>query len=216
MTISKRYKVTFCTLGLGLVLLGGVCFKPRLANAWIARHSVYNGEKPLTHRQARRLAQKLVSTVLKRKLFIKEELSVKLELALIPVDIRYKEVTDHSFTDMILNAFLESPKAAVMNLDSVIGETLNLKLLSYDEESVARKRGLMMGADYYVTGSLNEEILTDEKGRVYRVYRGTIQVRNIVTGNVVVEEHVDQNKKNVRKNKSIQTSTLVMPQENYG
>ena len=172
------------------------------AQAWTTRKARLEKkqDKPLTHKQAKSLASKLSSALLKRQFFRKAELPRKLAISLIPVKVSHKEVTDKEFTNMVLNNLLGQNNVSIVNQDPQMDRNdLNFRLVSYDDELLARHRGLMLGANYIVSGSVTETLETDEKGHVYRVYSGELLLKNISTNKVVVQETMTQNRKKVSK-----------------
>lgn len=191
-------------LTMSLILLSGQMGSE--AKAWTTRKARLekNQDKPLTHKQAKSLANKLSSDLLKRKFFSKTELPRKITIALIPVSVSHKEVTDKEFTNMILNNLLGQGNVSIVNQDSQMEdrEALNFGLISYDNEWLTRQRGLMLGANYIVSGAVTETLETDEKGHVYRVYSGELSLKNISTNKIIVQETATHNRKKVSKKRA--------------
>lgn len=190
-------------LAISLVLFSGQMGS--VAQAWTTRSARLEKkqDKPLTRKQARSLAGKLSSDLLGRQFFRKAELPRKVAISLIPVKVSHKEITDKEFTNMVLNNLLGQYNISIVNQDPQLEQNdLNFRLVSYDNELLARHRGLMLGANYIVSGSVTETLETDEKGRVYRVYSGELLLKNISTNKVIVQETMTQNRKKVSKRRS--------------
>jgi hypothetical protein len=173
------------------------------SQAWFSRGSKNKNaaqEKPFSKKHARSLAGKLVRGLLRQEFFHKDELSMRVELGLVTLDVRHKDMTDREFTDMVLNAASDFSEIIVVNQEpSLSVKRLDQKLISYDGEWVSRRRGVMLGADFIMTGTVRENVLTDEKGRSYTAYDGTLVMKNIRKGSVVAEHHEQQNKKKMKR-----------------
>lgn len=125
---------------------------------------------------------------------------MRVELGLITLDVRHKDMTDREFTDMVLNAASDFAEIIIVNQEpSLSVKRLDQKLISYDGEWVSRKRGVMLGADFIMTGTVRENALSDEKGRAYTAYDGTLVMKEIRKGKVVAEHHEQQNKKKIKR-----------------
>lgn len=201
MVRTNALKTVVCLVLAVMVLAFGLSE----AKAWTSRKSrLEKGhDKPLTHKQAKSIANKLSSNLLKRKFFRKAELARKVSIALIPVSVSHKEVTDKEFTNMVLNYLLGQDGISIVNQEPQMQQNnLNFKLVSYDNEWLARQRGLMLGAHYIVSGAVTETLETDDKGRVYRVYSGELSLKNISTNKVILQENMTHNRKKVSKKRS--------------
>lgn len=171
------------------------------ADAWFSNKSRQHAEeRPLTKRQAKSLARRLVQGLFRQTALEKDELAKRVELSLISLDVRHKEMTDREFTDMILNSAWDSAEIIIVNQEpSLSVEDMGQRLISYDDEWTSRKRGIMLGADYVITGSVREKASTDEKGRAYVTYDGQLILKDIRKGSVVAEYREEQNKRKLKR-----------------
>lgn len=171
------------------------------ATAWFSRgRKTAMGEEIMTERQTKALARKLMQRILDKPFFQEDELSRRVQMASLVMNVSHREVTDRQFTDLVLNATQDRPEILIVNQDPSLSiSKLDIKLYSYDDEWASRKRGVMLGADFLLSGGVAERVQTDEKGAAYKVYEGTLSVTDIRSGKVMVEEHVQQSRKKVKR-----------------
>lgn len=171
------------------------------AGAWFSRgHKTATGEEIMTERQTKALARKLMQRILDKPFFQEDELSRRVQMASLVMNVSHREMTDRQFTDLVLNATQDRPEILIVNQDPSLSiSKLDIKLYSYDDEWASRKRGVMLGADFLLSGGVAERVMTDEKGAAYKVYEGTLSVTDIRSGKVMVEERVQQSRKKVKR-----------------
>lgn len=163
---------------------------------WSRRPSTFKAgvDKPLSATQLRMMARMLVNKTVKRTFFRAEELPRKLTMAVfdyegrLPVDIR-------TVTNLVLDTFLEHPKSLVVNQDLQPNfKVSEFRLMSYDGETRARHRGMLLGANYLVTGKLSD-VVVDLKGRPSRQIQLALTISDIRTNETILTEEVTKIKR---------------------
>jgi hypothetical protein len=146
-------------------------------------------DKPITAAQLRMMTRMLVRQAVGRTFFTAEELPRKLTMAVfeyqgqLPVDIR-------TVTNMTLDAFLNHPKSLVVNQDvQPNAKVTDFRLMSYDGKTRARHRGMLMGANYLVTGRLTD-VVVDVRGRPTRQIELSLVISDIRTDETILTEEV--------------------------
>ena len=148
-------------------------------------------------RHGRTIARKLAQKIMSQEFFRKQELPVQAALASIQVDVE-GQVTDKIFTDQILNAFLDYRGLMIVNQDPSLDLKTAYKLVSYDHSWLTRKRGLLMGAVYYLSGSIQEVIEPDERGKIYKMYKTEIFLKDSQTDEPILKQTIYSYKKQVK------------------
>jgi len=103
------------------------------------------------------------------------------------------------FTDMILNRMMNHPYVMVVNQDLKIDLSLDYQLIEYLNVINTRKQGVMLGADYYISGYIEEVIETNDAGKQKQNFVGEIQVRNIRNNKSILAVKYDHNEKKKRR-----------------
>lgn len=148
--------------------------------------------------KAKIVANKIVHKFLKHKPFTEEELPILVALQLLEQKIPGK-VTDRQYTDQVLDAFLNfSSGAFIVNQDPTMGSRTEFKLVSYDDAWMTRKRGQLMGASYYVSGSLRETAQMNENGKIIQEYEADLQLRDIETDEMVLKTVVTSHRRSMK------------------
>lgn len=144
------------------------------------------------------IAKKLAKEILSQEFFTKQELPVKAALALMEVEVE-GEVTDQIFTDQILNAFLDYYNIIIVNQDPSLDLKAAYRLVSYDNPWLTRKRGLLMGAVYYLSGGIREVIEPDEKGKIYKMYKTEMFLKDSRTDELLLKQTVYSHKERIKE-----------------
>lgn len=139
----------------------------------------------------------LVHKVLKNRFFVDEELPRKLAVSELQLRSDDLNTTTREFTDMVLNILLSHPLVIVMNQDLKMDLSLDYQLTFYLPEYETRKKGLLLGANYVVTGSLFSKISENDMGKPRKSYTAVLEVKDIHTNSIMVSESytVEKNKR---------------------
>lgn len=152
--------------------------------------------------KSKAVADKVVKRFLSNKPFKDAELPVLVAVQLLEQKVA-ADVTDRQFTDRVLNAMLAVPgRVFVVNQEPVIDNKTDFRLVSYDDTWRTRKRGQLMGADYYVSGSLKEVGGATDKGKLYREYETTLELKDIETDELIQKTTVVSHRRTISKPKA--------------
>lgn len=152
--------------------------------------------------KSKAVADKVVKRFLSNKPFKDEDLPVLVAVQLLEQKVA-SDVTDRQFTDRILNAMLAVPgRIFVVNQEPVLDNKTDFRLVSYDDAWHTRKRGQLMGATYYVTGSLKEVGGVTDKGKLYREYEATLELKDIETDELIQKTIVVSHRRTIGKPKA--------------
>jgi hypothetical protein len=151
----------------------------------------------LSRQQRKVMVSALVRKVLKHHFFTDEELPHMLVVSELQIAGDDLNTTPKEFSDSVLNILLSHPLVMVMNQDLKMDLSLDYQLTFYLSEYETRKKGLLLGADYVVTGRMFSKILETEKGKPKKSYTAVIEVKDIHTDSVMVSESctVEKNKR---------------------
>lgn len=184
------------------IFLMGVLLWHASAFAWFGKGSKGDADKPFAKKQGKSIARHLVKAIEKDSFFEKYRLPRKVVISLMSVKAKPSEVSDKDFTNMILNAFIDSASHETMILNYEgnykIGN-LDYELSFYSDEWLTRKRGLMLGANFIVTGSLVEEMRMNTNGKIKKEYIGKLYVKDISTNKIIVEKEYSRESKNRKR-----------------
>lgn len=149
--------------------------------------------------KSRLLANKVVKRFLGHEPFNEAELPLLVAMQMLDQKIS-GEVTDRQLTDHILNALLNfSSKVFVVNQEPKLDESSDFKLVSYDGSWLTRQRGQLMGANFYISGSLREVGGMTEKGKLFREYEAILELRDIETNDLIQKTVVTSHRKSIGK-----------------
>lgn len=165
------------------------------------RHSFSSEhDKKLSHRQQKMMVFALVHKVLKNPFFANADLPQKLVVSEMRVQGDDLNTTPREFSDLVLNILLSHPMVMVMNQDLKMDLSLDYQLTFYLSEYETRKKGLLLGANYVVTGNMFSKISENEMGKQKKTYTAALEVKDIHTNSVMVSESYTM-EKNKRKKK---------------
>lgn len=155
-------------------------------------------EEKFNNKRSWDIAQKIAKKFLSNKFFLQQELPVKATLGVIDLNVdegpTAKFVTDHT-----LNALLEYSGLFIVNQDPSLGFKIDYSLISYESDSdVARKRGMLMGADYFILGSVKQVASANEKGKMFKHYEATLTLKDIRSSQTVAHEEVRTHKQRMK------------------
>lgn len=158
-----------------------------------------NKVKVLGKTQHKKIVRKLVSNLVQDSFFKDADLCRKLVLADIKLEGNDLGIESEDFTNMILNGLLGYSQVMIMNQDLKVDLSLKYKLMHYLPATETRKKGILLGANYYVMGHLKSTPVVHEDGKVDRSYSSALQVRNIRTNKLIVKAVYDYKKKKKSK-----------------
>lgn len=195
-----RHLAVFFTV---IFLLGFL--NPDVSWSWRAksqdRPGTFVGKtKKLSRQQQKVMVSALVRKVLKNRFFADEELPRKLVVSELQLHGDDLNMTPREFSDMVLNILLSHPMVIVMNQDLKMDLSLAYQLTFYLPEHETRKKGLLLGADYVVTGSMFSKISENEMGKPKKSYTAVLEVKDIHSNSVMVSgsHTVEKNKRKKR------------------
>lgn len=145
-------------------------------------------EIKITDSQLRVFCNTLVSSLMKKSFFKSGELPDYTVMAKLEYE-GDKPGRAIKITDMLLNKILDYSRLIIVNQDLTthLNVHMSFKLMSYDTQDVARHKGMLMGADYIISGKISESIVTP-KGAPQRELKLDVTLSNIRTGEVVAQE----------------------------
>ncbi len=175
------------------VLFIGICvasFTPfDAALAWSSKSSSASNvvNRPLSRYQRHKIVNRTVSHFLHDPNFVKEEVAIKTVLARMQITDSTLSVTHNELTDDVLNALINSTKLMVLNLELKTDLSLTFKLTHYLPDLETRKKGILLGSDYYISGSLGSKIVINNKGKEQKRLTTTLKLADIRTNRTIVD-----------------------------
>ena len=170
-----------------LILCTGLLSFVNLAEAGTKRHKGAASPQFLTRHKIKIMAFHIAKDLSRQDVFIKKDLPPKMSLGLFAVNVPTATATGRDFTDAVLNAILNQTSVLIVNQDAQMGESLDFKLQRYEDSKTLRIRGALLGATYYVVGSVQEHTLTVKPGKVKKAYKANYGVYDIHTNAVILE-----------------------------
>ncbi|MCP5464864.1 MAG: hypothetical protein H7A33_07565 [Deltaproteobacteria bacterium] len=188
---------------LGLLVISSLLF-PQTSFAWSTKSARSGSQKIklLSKTKRKRIAANAAMRLFRSE-FIKDAgLPRKIALAKIYVEGEDLNTSSEEFTDLYLNEIFDHPYILVVNQDVTTDLSLAYKLIDYYPEYEARKQGVLLGANYYISGTFRSEPYTKESGKVEQRYVFDYTLRNIRNNKVIVHvNYVHGQKKTKRKKK---------------
>lgn len=77
--------------------------------------------------------------------------------------------------------------------------SMDFKLMHYTDGTELRKKGILLGANYYVEGDLTSTVTTGEKGKTIQSYLATLVVRDIHTNEEILRKQYQYQRKSGQK-----------------
>lgn len=161
----------------------------------ISQDSGVEKQKVLSKSQRKSIARSLVKDMLNQEFIKNNELPYRYTLAKLNVVGDGIGGSSEQFTDLVLNEMLEQPKVLIVNQDLKIDLSMDYKLKDYADSYNARKDGVLMGADYYITGQIESVPTQSESGKIKYNYLAQIVVHDIRTNKTIFETSYDHNQK---------------------
>lgn len=161
------------------------------SQAWVAKNSEAPGlvkQKKLSRFQQKYLAVRVVGKLVKNDFFTEVDLPRKFVLSRFELHGDDLATTAVEFTDLILNTMLNHAKILVVNQDLKIDLSLDYKLMWYLDEFSARKKGILLGADYIVVGDLSSGTAYTPRGLPKKIFTVAVVIKDIRSGEVILTE----------------------------
>lgn len=152
-------------------------------------------QKVLSKSQRKGIAASLVKDMLNQQFIKDNELPYRYALAEINVIGDGIGVSNEQFTDLVLNQILEQPKVLIVNQDLKIDLSMDYKLMDYADAYNVRKDGVLMGADYYITGRIESVPTQSDSGKIKYNYLASLVVHDIRTNKTIFETSYDHSQK---------------------
>lgn len=150
-------------------------------------HQSKNSYRLLGPVQRERLAQNLVGDLMRQPFFSELELPVRVALARLNIHSNTVPVTATQLTDDVLNQLLKQPHVVVVNQDFSTDINADYRLLSYLTDDEVRRKGVLLGADFYLHGTLQSQEILNSRGKAQTVYHVELIARNIRTDAVMTK-----------------------------
>lgn len=184
------------------VILVTAFLSPDVSWAWRPKSKDRPGfspenDKKLSRRQQKMMVSALVGKVLRNPFFVNAELPQKLVVSEMQLQGDDLNTTPREFSDLVLNILLSHRMVMVMNQDLKMDLSLDYQLTFYLSEYETRKKGLLLGANYVVTGNMFSKISENEMGKLKKTYTAALEVKDVHTNSVMVSESytVEKNKR---------------------
>lgn len=150
---------------------------------WAWRAKRFGGssvtQRPLSKYQVKNVVTSAVSKLFKAPLLKGAELPLKVTLANLQIGDSSLGVSSEQYTDYVLNEMLNNPRILIVNQDLKTDLSLTYKLMHYLPDFETRQKGILLGADYYISGSLNSKMLTNAQGKEKKFLESTLVLSNI-------------------------------------
>ena len=191
-----------------LALVFGLHFIVFDGSAWAKQRNWGSGghissEKPklLSKIQTKNIVSGIVAKLSKQDFFDKLELPEKFALCNLELVGQDFVANEREFTDMVLNRLMNNSKIIVVNQDLKTDLSMNFQLMHYLPELPTRKKGIYLGANYYIMGELRSQPIIKDNGDVEKHYVVTMVVRDIRSNKTVVKVTEDYSKKGLARKK---------------
>ena len=182
----------------GLLLFFLISSEPVLAKT-VGQGFVHRQDLEFSAQKTRMIANRIAGRLLSQEPFKSADLPVLVALQLLRQKIPGK-VSDRQFTDQVLNAVLFTDgKTFVVNQEPNVETSKDFGLVSYDDSWLTRKRGQLMGANYYISGQLSERVTMNEKGKLVREYEAILELKDIETDELVSKSTIYTHRKTLSK-----------------
>lgn len=175
------YKKLLFILILAFACIGGS------VGVWAKTSDHSKSDLGLTSKQAHSMALALAHELTKNELF-NSEFPVKTVLGLFQIQSTPSLITSREFTETILNALLSNVRILVMNQDIALTDTQDFRLQSYENSPLLSLRGVMLGAQYDLQGTLESHTVQYKKQKFKNVYSLHYVMSDIRTHKVLIDK----------------------------
>lgn len=188
------------------LLKTGVCLL--LIAGWVGPAAAYGARdsaagdkkiKTLKKYQRKSIADKVVRLLMETPFFAGRELPRKVVMVPIRVEGSRLRTTSEAFTNRVLDAILTYPRVFVLNQDFATDGDRPYALSRYDDVIAVRKQGIMLGADYYISGVFKSEPVTRENGKIQTHFVASLSVRDIRSDKLKAQVTYDYSAKKRKK-----------------
>ncbi len=161
------------------------------ASALRAGTSLKSKSRMLSRTECAQIARHLAKELISDPFFQSAELPPRMVLVAIQLKGVDLGTTQKEFTDLVLNKLIDEPKVIIANQDFSTDIAANYKLMFYLSEQETRQKGVLLGADYTISGSLESQSTFSDAGKERRVYVSHLVVKDIRTNKLVVSANYD-------------------------
>lgn len=189
-------------LGLLFAVVLTISFAPSSAQAWRSKSSASSNGikiKKLSKSHRKRIAGQLIRRMLRHEFFKDLDLPHRIALSTLKTSGEAVNMTKREFTDLILNEILNFPGILIVNQDLRIDLSLNYQLVEYLNVINTRKQGIMMGAEYYISGDIESKLHTSESGKQKQNFVASLELREIRSNKHILTVTYDQIKDKGKK-----------------
>lgn len=157
-------------------------------------------DKVLTEKQSKSLARKLAHKIATSDFFRSPDLPLRVVVAEMNVNLGAKsKVRSRVFTDQLVSELVFKSNVFVVNQELLVGTNdLQTHLTFYNDEHLTRKKGVLLGGDYVISGKLEEKVLLDHKG-AYKTYQAKVYIKDVRSAEVMVEVEDSLRKVRIKK-----------------
>jgi len=179
-------------------------FPAQNVHSWKSKNSSPSTSSPakvkkLGKTQRKILVDRVVRKFVSQSFFTTAELPRKVTLSTLVVEGDDVALTGKQFTNMVLNNVLQDPSILVVNQDLKMDYSLDYKLMNYYSAIQARKQGIVLGANYYISGSIKTNHKMKKSGSLERHYVAELEVRKIRSNELVASATYDYKKGQIRR-----------------
>lgn len=136
--------------------------------------------------QIKNVVAGVVRNLFKAAIFKGAELPIKVAMAQLNIDESMLGVDHEKYTNSVLNELLNHPRILIVNQDLKTDLSLNYQLMHYLSDLETRKKGIMLGADYYISGSLKSKVINNMQGKELKMLETTLVLSNIRSNKTVI------------------------------
>ncbi|EKD52362.1 MAG: hypothetical protein ACD_62C00045G0007 [uncultured bacterium] len=170
--------------------------------AWTSKKHKNEAEqiKNLNLARQKSVATRVVWQVIKDPFFIDAELARFVTLSKLEVKGPGIGISDIDYTNLVLNLLIRDTQIIVVNQEVKLDLSMDFKLMHYADGVELRKKGILLGANYYVDGDLVSSVIELPGGKVTQTYLATLIVRDIHTNEVLIQKQYQYQRKAGQKN----------------
>ncbi len=128
---------------------------------------------------AQKIAHQTALQLAAAPLLANDELPPKIAVGLFSINFEASQISTRDFTNDLLNAVLDETRALVVNHDPQFGENMTFQLQKYEDEKTLRYHAAMLGATYYLVGSISEVLWHRTPDKAKKGYVVAVQLKNV-------------------------------------
>jgi len=155
--------------------------------------------KELKKLHRKNISKRVIHRLLKEPFFKDIELPKKIVVARLLLEGVGLGTSAKDYTNLVVNELLNNFGVFILNQELTTNLSLNYSLAGYNNNLETRKEGIMLGANYYLSGYLKSYNTITNKGKVKRTYEAGLAIRNIRDNEVQASAKYNTSEKKRRK-----------------